>query len=79
LWIVNVLDRENVVRVYQTSGLANSTGWAETEEGARFLGNFDKAHDSSNLTGEQKYTLRENDPTYYGAPRQIRAGIKISF
>jgi len=79
LWILNVLDRKNVIRVYQTSGLPNSTGWAETEEGGRFLENFDTPHDSSNLTGEQKYTLRENDPANYGVPRQIRAGIKISF
>ena len=43
------------------------------------LAGFDGAHDSSNLTAEQKYRRRENDPANFGAPRQIRAGIKFSF
>jgi outer membrane receptor protein involved in Fe transport len=79
LWILNLFDRKNVVNVYRTSGLANSTGWAQTEEGRRFLDSFDKSHDSSGLTGQEKYTLRENDPLNYGLPRQVRAGIKVSF
>ncbi len=79
LWILNLFNRKNVVNVYRTSGLANSTGWAQTEEGQSFLDSFDQSHDSSQLTGQQKYTLRENDPLNYGLPRQIRAGIKVSF
>jgi len=79
LWVLNVFNRANVVNVYNTSGLPNSTGWAETDEGQKFLSNYDTSHDSSGLTGNQKYTLRENNPLNYGAPRQIRAGIKVSF
>lgn len=79
LWVLNVFNRKNVVNVYQTSGLPNSTGWAETEVGQRFLEGFNQPHDSSQLTGFDKYTLRENDPLNYGPPRQIRAGIKVSF
>ncbi len=81
LWVINLLDQKNVLQVYSTSGLPNSTGWMETAEGRTFLNNktFSLPHDSSGLTGEEKYSLRENDPTNYGPPRQIRAGIKVSF
>ncbi|MBI5867917.1 MAG: TonB-dependent receptor [candidate division Zixibacteria bacterium] len=79
LWILNLFNRKNVVNVYQTTGLPNSTGWSETAGGDEFLSSYDRSHDSSGLTGWEKYSLRENDPLNYGPPRQIRAGIKVSF
>ncbi len=79
LWILNLFNRKNVANVYQTTGLPNSTGWSETAAGGEFLSKYDESHDSSGLTGWEKYSLRENDPLNYGPPRQIRAGIKVSF
>ena len=79
LWVINLFNRENVQYVYSTTGLPDETGWLETGTGQNWLAGFDGAHDSSNLTAEQKYRLRENDPANFGAPRQIRAGLKFSF
>jgi outer membrane receptor protein involved in Fe transport len=79
LWVINLFNRENVQYVYSTTGLPNETGWLETPTGEAWLAGFDGAHDSSNLTAEQKYRLRESDPANFGAPRQVRAGIKFSF
>ncbi len=79
LWVINLLNRENAQYVYSTTGLPNTTGWLETPTGQAWLAGFDGAHDSSNLTAEQKYRTRENDPANFGAPRQVRAGIKFSF
>ena len=79
LWVVNLLNQKNTLGVYQSTGLANSTGWLETDEGRAFSDALNYAHDSSGLTAEQKYLLRENNPTNYDVPRQIRAGLKVSF
>ncbi|HEX9749751.1 MAG TPA: TonB-dependent receptor [candidate division Zixibacteria bacterium] len=79
LVVINLFDRDNVRDVFASTGLPNSTGWLQTEDGQDFIDAYDDAHDSSGLTGEEKYRLRENDPTNYGVPRQIRAGMRIYF
>lgn len=79
LWVINLFDRKNVGDVWQSTGLPTTTGWLATENGQEFVNAYNTPHDSSNLTGEEKYRLRENDPNNYGVPRQIRAGLKISF
>lgn len=79
LWVINLFDAENILAVFQSTGLPNSTGWLETGEGQQFRETYDESHDTSGLTGEQKYRLRENDPNNYDVPRQVRAGLKLSF
>jgi outer membrane receptor protein involved in Fe transport len=79
LWVINLFNDENVLAVFQSTGLPNSTGWLETAEGQAFRDAYDESHDTSGLTGEQKYRLRENDPNNYDVPRQVRAGLKVSF
>lgn len=79
LWVINLFDSENILAVFQSTGLPNSTGWLETGEGQQFREAYDESHDSSGLTGEQKYRLRENDPNNFDVPRQVRAGLKLSF
>ena len=77
LWGINVLDRGNVVEVYQGSGEPDNTGWLQTPDGQSFVQNNGAIHDSSFLTGEQKYRLRENDPSHYDIPRQLRFGLRV--
>jgi outer membrane receptor protein involved in Fe transport len=81
VWILNVFDRENAVVVYTTNGSPNTTGWLATSEGQAFINNlnYNYAHDSSGLTAEEKYRLREQDPTNYDIPRQVRFGVRVNF
>ncbi|MEW5873986.1 MAG: hypothetical protein AB1752_02245 [Candidatus Zixiibacteriota bacterium] len=79
LWVVNLFDRENVIDVWQSSGLPNTTGWLSTGDGQVFTEVHSMPTDASFLTGEEKYRFRENDPTHYGPGRQIRFGAKLSF
>ena len=79
LWGINILDRANVVDVYQGTGEANNTGWLETPDGQAFIQQNANIIDSSLLNGEQKYQLRENDPSHYDIPRQIRFGARLIF
>ncbi|MEW5702643.1 MAG: TonB-dependent receptor [Candidatus Zixiibacteriota bacterium] len=81
LWVINVFDRENVVDVYEGTGLADQTGWLETPEGQSFATNPDLSvpHDQSGLTATEKYELRQNDPLNFDTPRQIRFGVRWTF
>jgi len=79
VWVLNLFDRDNVLDVYESSGLANSTTWLETEAGQSFISNNSDATDASGLTGEQKYQLAQNNPLSYDTPRQIRLGVRWLF
>lgn len=79
LSVINVFNNENVLTVFQSTGMANSTGWLETKEGMEWRDLHSEAGDRTGLNGEEKYHLRENDPNNYDVPRQVRAGLKLSF
>jgi len=79
MWVINLFNRENVLTVHSGTGEPNTTGWLETPDGQAWLEAQSDAVDNSYLTAEDKYRLRENDPTWYGAPRQVRGGIKFMF
>jgi outer membrane receptor protein involved in Fe transport len=80
VWVLNVLDTENATDVFEGTGLPNSTGWLTTEPGQSFINTFseeDELYD--NMTGQQKYNFRQNDPRNYDIPRLIRFGLRLSF
>lgn len=79
VWVLNLLDRDNVVDVYESSGLANSTTWLETDPGQSFIANNSAVTDVSGLTGEQKYKIAQENPLNYDTPRQIRLGVRWLF
>ena len=79
LWIKNLLDRDNVVQVWEGSGRPNSTGWLETLEGQTFVSNTSVVDDATGLTGEEKYEIAQNHPLNYANPRQIYFGLRAAF
>jgi len=79
VWVLNLLNRENVVFVYETSGDPLSTNWLNTQQGQDFIENNSEPTDNSGLTGLEKYELRQEDPANYDIPRQIRFGVRLSF
>ncbi len=78
-WVINIFDRDNVVDVYEATGLPNSTGWLVTPDGQQFIADNADVHDASLLSGEEKYNLKQNDPRNYDTPRQIRFGARWTF
>lgn len=70
LWVKNLLDAENVSSVYEGTGKADVTGYLETDEGQL------KAQDDEYAARYQ--TLQEN-PKNYLNPRQIFAGLRVTF
>lgn len=79
LWVINVFGRDNVADVYRGTGEPDNTGWLETPDGQQFVQDHSSIHDSSYLTGEQKYVLKQNDPANFDIPRQIRFGMRVGF
>lgn len=72
LWIENLLDADNVVNVWRSTGDPYTTGFLLTQEGQTVVANRGEGY-------EQDYTSRERDPGNFGIPRQIRLGLKLNF
>jgi outer membrane receptor protein involved in Fe transport len=79
VWVLNLLDRDNVAAVYESSGDAEATNWINTAQGDNFAEAWDEVHDATGLTGREKYELKQNDPSNFDVPRQIRFGVRLSF
>ena len=70
LWVENLLNADNVVNVWQSTGSPTTTGFLESGN-AKVLG-------KSELWKEDYHSL-ETDPTNFGIPRLIKLGLKINF
>ncbi len=80
LWVLNVLDRENAVTVYEGSGKPDETGWLATPVGQKFIeDNPEIDVNGVTYTGEEFYQLAQKSPLNYDIPRLIRFGLRLSF
>jgi hypothetical protein len=79
VWVLNLLDRDNVIDVYESTGRPNTTGWLNTEDGKAFVRDNSEPTEMSDLSGEDLYLLKEGNPLNYDSPRQVRFGIKMNF
>ncbi len=71
-WVRNLLDRKNIVAVYEGTGQANSTGFINTDAGQQNV-----LADGQDYL--DKYSFLENNPKNYGTPRMIFFGLRVSF
>ena len=74
LWIENLLDADNAVSVYRSTGSQYSTAWLSTESGEA----FSVGHKNPEQFVDDYQSL-ERDPFYFGIPRLIRLGLKVNF
>lgn len=72
LWIENLLDADNVVNVWRSTGSPNTTGFLLTTEGQALV-----AQQGEDFA--QDYRTWENIPLNYGIPRLIRIGARLNF
>lgn len=72
VWIENLLDADNVVNVYRSTGSASTSGYLLTDEGR-------KKAETGGAAYVSDYKALEQDPTNYGIPRLIKLGLKVSF
>ncbi len=82
VWVKNLLNRDNVLSVYEGTGEADQTGYLETPEGqGRTITDVEDPHTGAN-TGETfgyRYDLLQNNPSNYSNPRMILVGLRMSF
>ncbi|MCA0389404.1 MAG: TonB-dependent receptor [Bacteroidetes bacterium] len=74
LWIENLLDSDNPVSVYQSSGDPYTTGWINTLEGQRTA-----ASTPNPAIYKSDYRAFERNPGNFGIPRLIKLGFKVNF
>ncbi|MCP4704042.1 MAG: hypothetical protein GY865_05490 [candidate division Zixibacteria bacterium] len=77
--VINVLNRENHLNIWSTSGSPDETGWLNTESGEDFIENNNAINDSSGLTGVERYILASNNPNNFGRPRMFRIIARLEF
>jgi len=72
LWIENLLDADNIVDVYRSTGDPYTSGWLNTELGRAFAEESGQGYVSD-------YQSLERNPRNFGIPRLIRLGFKVNF
>lgn len=75
VWVENLLDADNPVNVYRSTGNPYTTAWINTPEGV--------AASNSSPAGPEAYrsdhAVYELDPGNFGIPRQIRLGLRLEW
>ena len=70
VWVKNLLDRDNVIGVYESSGQADFVGWLESDAGQGF---------AATSTGTERWKLAEDNPANFANPRQVLVGLRMNF
>ena len=80
LWVMNVLNTENITGVFNTSGDAYDDGWLADPQGSAKLESYRSNYgDEAAELYSKMYLASIYDPTFFGPPRQIRLGIKLEY
>lgn len=72
VWIENLLDADNIVNVWRSTGDPYTTGWLSDPD----------AQGTIQQQGEgyvKDYEFLERDPSNFGIPRLIKLGLKLNF
>jgi outer membrane receptor protein involved in Fe transport len=72
LWVLNLLNRDNTLNVYTSSGSNQTTNYLSTPEGEALVAQ--RGADFARL-----YGLAESNPNLHDTPRLVRFGAKLSF
>ncbi len=72
LWVENLLDADNSVNVYRSTGSPYTSGYLTSKEGMALAKQRGPSYVSD-------YTALERDPTNYGIPRLIKLGLRVNF
>jgi hypothetical protein len=73
VWIENLLNSENIINVYRSTGSAYTTGYLNTIEGRAVV-----ASRPDPEAYRADYETLERDPVNFGIPRTIRVGMNLN-
>jgi outer membrane receptor protein involved in Fe transport len=80
IWVINLLNSDNVEGIYPQSGSWTSNGYLASEEGQKLVENQRAFGDVfAELYQDFYYQQNLMNANVYGTPRQIRLGLKLQF
>ncbi|MBZ0201135.1 MAG: TonB-dependent receptor [Ignavibacteriaceae bacterium] len=80
VWVINLLNTQNVVNVFNTSGDAYDDGWLTGPEGSAQVESLRSVYgDEKAQLYKDIYTAMNYDSRNFGTPRQIRLGIRLNY
>ena len=72
--VTNLLNTENILNVYHFTGSASDDGFLSSVGGQQMI-----PQQTSPQAFIDQYKIKEQDPSYYAMPRQIRLGVEFNF
>ncbi|MAT39912.1 MAG: hypothetical protein CL946_09950, partial [Ectothiorhodospiraceae bacterium] len=80
LWVTNILNTDNVEAVYAQTGSWTDNGYLASEEGQQRIANYaEYGQIFANLYQDFYYQANLMNAGVYGAPRQIRLGLRFNY
>jgi outer membrane receptor protein involved in Fe transport len=80
LWVINVLNTQNVVDVFPVSGDAYDDGWLSSPQGSQTVSGIASQYGQQYADMyEQLYSTINYDSGHFGPPRQIRLGVRLNY
>jgi outer membrane receptor protein involved in Fe transport len=80
LWVINLLNTENVLNVFNVSGDPYDDGFLGSREGSANVQNYRSTYgDEIAETYKSLYTALNYNSGNFGPPRQIRLGIRVNY
>ncbi len=82
VWVKNLLDRENILNIYEGTGKANTSGYLQSAEGQLRSSSTAIDPETGETRGDEfthRYDLAQNNPKNYSNPRMILFGLRVSF
>ncbi|NCS88802.1 MAG: hypothetical protein GW789_08695, partial [Ignavibacteria bacterium] len=80
VWVINLLNTQNVTGVYNTSGDAYDDGWLASPQGKKQVEALRTSYgDEQAVLYQNLYKATNYDSGKFGTPRQIRLGIRLNY
>jgi hypothetical protein len=79
VWITNLFNRQNVIKVFNTSSDAYDDGWLATNTGKARSDSYAPYGEDKQALHQKLYRIDKYDPDHFGPPRQIRLGLRINY
>lgn len=74
LQVLNLLNTENILNVYHYTGSPTDDGYLSSLEGQQYV-----SQQVSPQAFQDQYKIKEQQPSYFSMPRQMRLGVEFNF
>ena len=79
IWIMNLLNTQNVVSVFNNTGDAYDDGYLTDPQGIAQIEGYRRFGDDKAQLYQDLYRALTYSAGYFGSPRQIKLGIRLNY